>query len=646
MCGIVGFWSPASGRSEPELRAIVSRMADTLRHRGPDASGAWASAPSGLAFGHTRLAVIDLSPAGRQPMASACGRFQLVYNGEIYNHPELRRELEACGHRFRGHSDTEVLLAAIAQWGVEGTLPRLVGMFAFACWDDHQRRLTLVRDRLGIKPLYYGWCGGALVFASELKALRQYPGFRAEIDRDALALFLQHNYIPAPWSIYRDVVKLPPGTRLVISRTCDRPRPIAYWSLEGVVARGLADPYRGSVDDAVSDLDGLLREAVRSRMIADVPLGAFLSGGIDSSLVVALMQAQSTRPVRTFTIGFDEPEYNEAPYAAAVARHLGTDHTEQYVRPQEARDVIPRLPEIYDEPFGDSSQVPTFLVSQLARRHVTVSLSGDGGDELFGGYQRYLHIDRLWRVLNRVPAAVRRVAARALGACCRMAPSRLRSKLAGRVDRLGISTPGEMYFRHNIHWPEPHQMVLGARPVATIASRPDGWPRGVPHLAQWMVVDTATYLPDDILVKVDRASMAVALEARVPLIDHRVVEFAWRLPLAWKIRGQTGKWLLRKVLAQYVPAAWFERPKTGFGVPIDHWLRGPLRDWAESLLDERRLRQEGFFDPAPIRRKWAEHLSGRDQWHYHLWDVLMFQAWLAGWPSPSTWTDASHGHGT
>jgi asparagine synthase (glutamine-hydrolysing) len=611
------------------LGAIASRMADTLRHRGPDASGVWACPPAGLAFGHTRLAVIDLSPAGHQPMGSACGRFQVVYNGEIYNHQEIRRELEAYGHRFRGHSDTEVLLAAIAQWGIEGTLPRLVGMFAFACWDDHQHCLTLVRDRLGIKPLYYGWSDGALVFASELKALRQYPGFRAEIDRDALALFLQHNYIPAPWSIYRDVFKLLPGARLVMSSACDRPRPVPYWSLDEVVARGLADPYRGSVDDAVSDLDGLLRDAVRLRMIADVPLGAFLSGGIDSSLVVALMQAQSTRPVRTFTIGFDEPEYNEAPYAATVARHLGTDHTEQYVRPQEALDVIPQLPEIYDEPFGDSSQVPTFLVSQLARRHVTVSLSGDGGDELFGGYHRYLHIDRLWRVLNRVPAAVRSVAARALGVCCRAAPAKVRPKLAGRIDRLGISTPGEMYFRHNIHWPEPHRMVLGARPVETLASQPDRWPGGVPHLAQWMYVDTATYLPDDILVKVDRASMAVALEARVPLIDHRVVEFAWRLPLKWKIRGQTGKWLLRKVLARYVPPALFERPKTGFGVPIDRWLRGPLRDWAESLLDQRRLRDEGFFDPSPIRRKWADHLSGRDQWHYHLWDVLMFQAWLS-----------------
>lgn len=626
MCGIAGYWDPKARQTDPDLRVTIGRMIDTLKHRGPDDSGVWISPKDGIALGHTRLSIIDLSECGHQPMASACGRYQVVFNGEIYNHQELRCELSEQGHTFRGHSDTEVLLAAIVQWGVAGALPRFVGMFAFALWDDRDRRLTLVRDRLGIKPLYYGWVRGVFVFGSELKALRQCSEFGGEIDRSALALLLQHNYIPAPWSIYQDIRKLPPGTWLEVSLDGCR-EPVAFWDLSEVVDRGTADPFGGTEEEALAELDRLLRDAVRLRMIADVPLGAFLSGGIDSSLVVALMQQQSSRPVKTFTIGFSEAEYDEARYAREVARHLGTEHTEYYVSPREAMEVIPRLPEMFDEPFADSSQIPTFLVSQLARRHVTVSLSGDGGDELFGGYNRYFHIDGIWRKINAVPAALRLPAVRAMEFAIRAAPERLARKLDWRLERLKTATPGEAYTRHNIHWPDSHARVVGAQPVPVLATQPEKWPRGIPHIAQWMFADTVSYLPDDILVKVDRASMSVALEARVPLIDHRVVEFAWRLPLAWKIRGGTGKWPLRSLLARYVPRELFERPKMGFGVPIDHWLRGPLREWAESLLDETRLRNEGFFEPEPIRRKWSEHLSGRVAWHYHLWDVLMFQAW-------------------
>lgn len=631
MCGIVGLWDPEQRQGDIELRERVQRMVEVLRHRGPDDAGVWVWAAAGLGLGHTRLAVIDLSPMGHQPMLSACGRYVVVYNGEIYNYLDLRQELEQRGHRFLGHSDTEVLLAAIAHWGLEATLSRLIGMFAFAVWDATRQRLVLVRDRLGKKPLYYGWWGRRFVFASELKALGQLPGFAPPIDRSALALLLRHNYVPGPWSIYRDVYKLPPGSLLELGHPLDRPAARPYWSLEQAVAQGTEHPFRGTVEEAADELERLLADAVRRRMIADVPWGAFLSGGIDSSLVVALMQRHSSQPVRTFTIGFEQREYDEAPYAAAVARHLGTEHTEQYVRPREAWEAIPRLPEIYDEPFGDSSAVPTLLVSQLARRQVTVVLSGDGGDELFGGYQRYLHIGRLWRALGRVPLTLRKAAANVLAWGARGLPSALAPRVAGRAQRLALASPGQMYVRHNLHWPDAHRLVLGAEPLEALADQPQRWPNHRHYLEQWMYADTMNYLPDDILVKVDRATMAVALEARAPLLDHRVVEFAWRLPLEWKIRGQTGKWLLRRVLQRHVPPPLFERPKAGFGVPIDHWLRGPLRDWAEDLLDPRRLRQEGFFDPAPIRQKWEEHLSGRTAWHYHLWDVLMFQAWYQRW---------------
>ncbi len=669
MCGIAGFIDTPCDKAEAELRATVLGMADALRHRGPDDGGAWVDAAAGVALGHRRLAVIDLSPEGRQPMPSACGRYVIVFNGEIYNFADLRRELAGLGHRFRGHSDTEVMLAAISRWGVEPAVERFNGMFAFALWDRRERRLVLARDRLGEKPLYYGWTGGVFLFGSELKALRAHPAFRGEVDRDALALYLRHNYIPTPYAIYKGVFKLPPGTMLTVDpRNAGAvPEPKPYWSARAAAERGVAEPYPWSEAEAADELDGRLREAVRLRMVADVPLGAFLSGGIDSSTVVALMQAQSGRPVKTFSIGFREAGYDEAEHARAVARHLGTDHTELYVTPEEAMAVIPRLPALYDEPFSDSSQIPTFLVSELARRHVTVSLSGDGGDELFGGYGRYLLCRDLWRRIGWLPAAGRRAVAAALaavagwmpavgprGAAPRVPdgarpaprvpdgafvrpdrllsrygrPGRVGDKLRKLAEVLAADSPEALYRRLVSHWKAPDRVVPGAVEPPTALTDRRRW-ADVPELvARLMYLDTISYLPDDILVKVDRASMGVSLEARVPLLDHRLVEFAWRLPLAMKIRDGQGKWLLRQVLYRYVPKELVDRPKMGFGVPIGAWLRGPLRDWAESLLDERRLRQEGYFDPRPIREKWMEHLSGKHDWQYYLWDILMFQAWL------------------
>lgn len=637
MCGIAGFWGGA-----PEA-AIAERMARRIQTRGPDDSGVWMDEAAGLALAHRRLSILDLSPAGHQPMVSTCGRYVLVYNGEIYNHQDLREELERAGgaYDWRGHSDTETLLAALRHWGIQGALERLNGMFAFALWDASERTLFLARDRMGEKPLYYGRSGDTFLFGSELKALTAHPAWRGEVDRDALALYMRHNYVPAPWSIYRGIAKLPPAHFVAIrDGGRDVGDPVCYWDLRRVAERGVA-AAAGEPEALTDELDALLRDAVGRRMMADVPLGAFLSGGYDSTTVVALMQAQSERPVKTFSIGFHEGEYNEAQHAKAVAKHLGTDHTELYVTPEEAMAVIPRLPTIYDEPFSDSSQIPTFLVSQMARRHVTVSLSGDGGDELFYGYGRYFAGERVWGALGRVPLPVRRLAAwiaqhapgRALEHAMAVLPKRLRIQhLADRLPKLAevlAHQDGQSFYRSLVsHAKNPEELVLGASEPDTILSRPDRLPTLSGLREQMMLMDMMTYLPDDILTKVDRASMAVSLEARVPLLDHRLVEFAWRLPTDLKYRDGQGKWLLRQVLYRYVPRALMERPKMGFGVPIEHWLRGPLRDWAEALLDEKRLREEGFFDPVPIRRMWQEHLSGARRWHYHLWDVLMFQAWL------------------
>jgi asparagine synthase (glutamine-hydrolysing) len=623
-------------------------MADALRHRGPDDAGAWADPRSGIALGHRRLAILDLSANGHQPMISAGGRYVLAYNGELYNFPDLRGELVAMGTVFRGHSDTEVLLAAIDQWGFDASLPRLNGMFAFALWDTVARQLHLARDRLGEKPLYLGWFGRTLLFGSELKALRAHPAFSAEVDRDVLALYLRHNCVPAPYSIYRGVWKLPPATTVSIradSAPEDPPRFSSYWSLREVAERGLDAPSTAT-SDLVEQLDALLSDAVACRLEADVPLGAFLSGGIDSSTIVALMQRQSSRPVKTFSIGFDDPAYDESDAAAGVARHLGTEHVELRLTPNETLEVVPRLAELYDEPFADSSQIPTVLVSELARRHVTVSLSGDGGDELFGGYNRYVWCPRIWNRVRAVPRTVRRGSAAALLKVPQrtwdslftvtgpVLPARLNLRMPGlKVHKLAEVLPSPdmmaMYRTLASHWKDPAKVILGATEPTTMLSAPGRWPAIEDPVAQMMYLDTVTYLPDDILVKVDRATMSVGLEARVPFLDHRLVEFAWTVPLQAKLRNGQGKWLLRQVLSRYVPPSLTERPKMGFGLPLGDWLRGPLRGWAEDLLSEGRLVREGFFDPVPVRRLWAEHLSGRGDWPYHIWDVLMFQAWLA-----------------
>ncbi|BAZ94546.1 asparagine synthase [Thiohalobacter thiocyanaticus] len=634
------------------MLSSASKMAAGVLHRGPDDAGAWADRDAGIALSHQRLSIIDLSPAGHQPMRSPCGRYVIVYNGEIYNHQDLRSDLERSGGSFdwRGHSDTETLLAALRHWGVRGTLERLNGMFAFAVWDATERTLFLARDRMGEKPLYYGRCGDTLLFGSELKALTVHPDWRGEVDRDALALYMRHNCVPAPWSIYRGVAKLPPAHFLVIRNGGrDVGEPICYWNL-ALVAENGAGAVVGEPEALTEELDILLRDAVKLRMAADVPLGAFLSGGFDSTTVAALMQVQSEQPVKTFSIGFFEESYDEAPHAKLVAGHLGTDHTEFYVTPEEALAVIPKLPAIYDEPFSDSSQIPTYLVSELARKHVTVSLSGDGGDELFCGYNRYVTGYRIWSKLRLLPRPVRSMLSavfryapgHSLDALQRRLPRRFRvSNLADRLPKLADvlgHQDGQSFYRSLVsHAVNPGEFVLGADEPKTIIDYPDLLP-DLPGLReQMMYLDMKTYLPDDILTKLDRASMAVSLEARVPLLDHRVVEFAWRVPMQYKYRNGEGKWLLRQVLSRYVPPELMNRPKKGFGVPIEHWLRGPLRDWAECLLDAKRLREQGFFDSVQIRRMWEEHVAGKGRWHFHLWDVLMFQAWLETSPaSPYT----------
>ena len=643
MCGLCGFLDPDSRRGTADARMIVERMSATLRHRGPDDGGFWVDAQAGLALGHRRLAILDLSPTGGQPMLSACGRLALAFNGEIYNHAALRRELGE-HQAWRGHSDTEVLLAALARWGIAETLPRLNGMFAFALWDRRSHRLTLARDRLGEKPLYYGRMHGCFLFGSELKALRAHPLWRGDVDRGALSLFLRLGYIPAPHCIYRGIRKLQPGSYLTL-HSGEEPKIHSYWSAKSMAEAGQSKPFEGSRGDAADTLDNLLRDAVSLRMQADVPLGAFLSGGIDSSLVVGLMQAQSSNAVRTFSIGFHEQGYDEAVHAKAVARHLRTEHTELYVTPEETRAVIPLLPRLYDEPFADSSQIPTYLVCALARRSVTVSLSGDGGDELFAGYSRYLLARDTWSSLGWLPPRARRAAtamltwpsARAWDRALRLGGALLPSHIATQASgaRIHIAAgllaqdrPEALYLRLVSHWPEPTAVVLGGEEPPMALTDSSQWPKLPDLVHRMMFLDSLSYLPDDILVKVDRASMGVGLEARVPLLDHRLFELAWRLPLDWKLQGKIGKQVLREILYRYVPRHLVDRPKAGFAVPIRAWLRGPLREWAEALLDAERLRREGFFDPSPIEKKWSEHQTGQRDWSFPLWNVLMFQAWL------------------
>ena len=634
MCGIAGILGGANAEAE-----TVTRMTRALAHRGPDDEGIWVDRDAGIALGHRRLSIIDLSPAGHQPMTSASGRFVITLNGEIYNYEHLRRTLADAGYRpeWRGHSDTEVLLAGFDFWGIKATLKRAIGMFAIAVWDKADRALTLARDRLGEKPLYYGRQrpGGPFLFGSELKALLQHPEFDAEVDREALALLLRYLAVPEPLSIYRRIAKLMPGTMLTV-RDQGEAAAEAYWSGAEVARAGIANPIDLAPDVAADELERILDRAVGRQMMSDVPLGAFLSGGVDSSTVVAIMQKLSSRPVKTFTVGFAEEGYDEAPHAKAVARHLGTDHTELYVSPAQAMEVIPKLPAMYDEPFADSSQIPTHLISALARQQVTVALSGDGGDEMFGGYERYRITAAWWSKIARIPMPLRAVAARTLttvppAAWTRFGivagQQRLGEKVHKGASMLTSETPDQLYDFMLALWRDPTALVVGAPasaaeplPVSPELDRITGAER-------MMAQDMLGYLTNDILAKVDRAAMAVSLETRVPLLDPEVVEFAWRLPLDMKLRRGSSKWLLRQVLYRHVPPALIERPKMGFGVPLDAWLRGPLRDWAEALLDVGRLREEGYFRPQEIRKAWAGQMRGELN-SGKLWTVLMFQSWL------------------
>lgn len=635
MCGIAGFIDRAASLSAQDLHARALSMCHQLAHRGPDDEQVWVDPEAGVALGHRRLSIIDLSITGRQPMASADGRYVLIYNGEIYNAHELRPELEALGHLFQGHSDTEVLIEGIAAWGVETCVRRLIGMFAFALWDKRERRLTLVRDRLGIKPLYWTKVDQTYLFGSELKALRAYPGWQPAVDRHALALFMRDRVVGAPQSIYQGVEALAAGEILEISKDGQERRQV-YWD---AVAIAQQDPIVQSDKEATDQLETLLRDAVSRRMIADVPLGAFLSGGIDSSVVTALMQASSTRPVKTFSIGFDEKSFDEAPFARTVADHLETDHTELYVSARDALDLIPRLADIFDEPFADASQIPTCLLAALTRQHVTVALSGDGGDELFAGYERYHKAEQRWRMIKPMPKAARSMLADGLDGFLRLVkPSNDGRASSGRrggttfnrmaiwASHLRASNAYDLYQQPNHPWRRPEDIVRDVDHAGRSGSRDTA--AVTDHLTRMQLDDLVAYLPDDILTKVDRATMAVALEARVPILDHRVAEFALRLPREQKIRNGQGKWLLKQVLARHVPESLYNRPKKGFSVPLASWLRGPLRDWAEDLLDEKRLREDGYFHSKLIRDRWRQHLNDEWNWQTQLWQILVFQAWL------------------
>jgi len=639
MCGIAGFWG---GEFDP---GIADRMSDRLNSRGPDGSGTWINQSQSIALAHRRLSIVDLSEAGAQPMKSPCGRFVLVFNGEIYNHLAIRRSLEDCGasYEWRGHSDTETLLAALAHWGVEECLKKLIGMFAFAFWDNVEDQLVLARDRMGEKPLYYGMLGTAFVFASELKAFNEHPKWTGIIDRNALRMFIKSSYIPSPWSIFEGVYKLPPAHFLTVNNRHDlKMVKKCYWSLPTIAREGVASDIDPDPSIMLGVLGKLTNDAVLKQMNADVPLGVLLSGGVDSALIASLMQNQSATPIKSFTIGFNESDFNEAPYAAQIAKHLGTDHTEIYVSPEDAMSVVHRLPNVYDEPFADASQIPTLLVCEAARKSVKVCLTGDGGDELFCGYNRYADGLRTWELANRLPvsaneavsAILKRLSGSRIDTLQKYLPAKFRvpmftNRLAKLADVI-VQRDRLSYYNSVVsHCSDPADFVIGgAESKSTHDTEHNKLDSSFQD--QMMLWDMMSYLPDDVLAKVDRASMSVSLETRVPLLDHRIVEFAWKVPLNLKYRNNQGKWLLRQLLYQYVPKELMDRPKSGFGIPVAQWLRGPLRDWAESQLSADRLQTEGFFDCNLVQKLWFEHKTGMRNWQYILWNVLMFQVWLAG----------------
>ncbi len=646
MCGIAGFWKNTSIQSTDWLKKTASTMANTLAHRGPDDSGIWVDEEVGIAFGHRRLSIIDVSDAGHQPMISADGRFVVTYNGEVYNFQELRQQLEKKSHCFKGDSDTEVMLAAFVQWGVEASVKKFNGMFAFAVWDRLDRLLWLARDRIGEKPLYFGVQNGTFFFASELKAIRTHPQFEPRIDRNALASFLRFSYVPAPYSIYKGVRKLLPGHCISLKFPTDTSQSQPYWSLENVVKKGLQNPFSGSEEEAINELEKRLKKTVKSRMVSDVPLGAFLSGGIDSSTIVALMQSESDRPINTFTVGFREQKFNEAVHANKVAQHLGTNHTELYVTHREAMDVIPKLPEMYDEPFADSSQIPTHLISALSRKHVTVALSGDGGDELFAGYNRYLIAERLWKVASRIPNALKNITADLVAGISPESIERFYGKIEGILPRrMKVSLPTEKFYKlasvlratsspqavykrivSIIHTPE--KFLKSSNELPTTLDSKTSWQEIDDTVLTMVYLDLMTYHPDDILQKVDRAAMSVSLETRVPYLDHNLVEFIISLPLDMKIRNGSNKWVLRKVLYRHLPQKLMERPKMGFAVPVGDWIKESMREWTESLINEKQLEEESYLNAQAVDEMWQQHLSGKFNHTHELWNILMFQAWL------------------